>query len=703
MRKEEFWAAVLQSPIFKSFEESQPPQQWLPFRYSLDYADACERLDVSAALSEHPDDDTMTKVALFVVQYLETQVKQRDNNRRRMYGLLLERLTQIYSENSDNDDNDEYKVLLTEIVIQNDLDTLQKTISILKTYPSTLKRLLTFALGCCVLYRRIEMAQFIWSQHPRTFSHDAQTWDFDNPHQKETMMQLAVRQNDWVMLEFLMRAALAQNQKVGEPVVSYASECCNSGLIEKLMASGLVDDDVEEEEEDNVFDVDDVANNHKQHLAEKNCRDAFAMLFRPGSKESIARIRRQMKHKPRSSMLIPRCDVTVESMQTLLDPNEMLDDAVINAYLTLAETTAHRHAADRFGKNKIWNIHQLAVDRAAYPEMEREWDACETIILPIHLTSMMHWVLAVFFPKRKICVLFDSLYDNHKRKEAILALLQNQPNLVYLMHKQWTGNRWQDDWVFPDVQLVAGEYPKQTNGVDCGVFVCAFAVAALFDTRIPNEIPTRQVRERMAVDIFENKFHGSRTRVTPNLYEAILDIQDAGGEEEEEAAKFEKIVNLIETSTLAELLKYFAVICELLLTNPYDNAGWCYDASQIFFVLMSTVARLACHWCGGVRKDVFEALDVDFPSSSSSSVFQACTSWMVELYHPDVDVDDTSGVFIAWFPVFWEVMNEGVMRYLHGRLQQPTNPQTLVAVREWMENKKYEIQFEHPEYTAKFF
>lgn len=91
----------------------------------------------------------------------------------------------------------------------------------------------------------------------------------------------------------------------------------------------------------------------------------------------------------------------------------------------------------------------------------------DVVIIPI--SSDAHWCLAVIYPKRREIKYFDSLGSCNADNETVLTKLANYIKSECL--EQHGGELDMSRWIKKTVQ----EIPRQQNGHDCGVFVCAYA------------------------------------------------------------------------------------------------------------------------------------------------------------------------------------------------------------------------------------
>jgi hypothetical protein len=100
----------------------------------------------------------------------------------------------------------------------------------------------------------------------------------------------------------------------------------------------------------------------------------------------------------------------------------------------------------------------------AYLKNTSNIDHLDGILLPCLLKN--HWILAVFWPKRRKISVMDSIGSYINLLEVPLR------KLVHIMFGTEEGS---DSWMF----IEEANLPKQENGVDCGVFVCRYAFSVL--------------------------------------------------------------------------------------------------------------------------------------------------------------------------------------------------------------------------------
>ncbi|XP_035190441.1 sentrin-specific protease 2 isoform X2 [Oxyura jamaicensis] len=90
----------------------------------------------------------------------------------------------------------------------------------------------------------------------------------------------------------------------------------------------------------------------------------------------------------------------------------------------------------------------------------------DLIVVPIHLT--MHWALAVIDVRRKTIMYFDSMAQKgDKICEALFQYLQEESQEKRNLELSFS------EWILRNME--PHEIPQQTNGSDCGVFLCKYA------------------------------------------------------------------------------------------------------------------------------------------------------------------------------------------------------------------------------------
>jgi hypothetical protein len=189
------------------------------------------------------------------------------------------------------------------------------------------------------------------------------------------------------------------------------------------------------------------------------------------------------------------CEVKRREFKHLKD-GKWLNDSIIHSYLMLLQqyVTTKRicnvHVFDPF----FWSL----LLENPYSEM-KSWTKSRTknvnifeldiLYIPINIGNS-HWAsIAVFFKESRI-VYYDSLLvedkDATERMDCIFRYLTKEweENHKYFGLSQST-KPIRNQWIFKVATV-----PKQTNGNDCGVYVCAFAQCVLFDTNVNTVTPS---------------------------------------------------------------------------------------------------------------------------------------------------------------------------------------------------------------------
>ncbi|NXC37554.1 SENP2 protease, partial [Penelope pileata] len=160
--------------------------------------------------------------------------------------------------------------------------------------------------------------------------------------------------------------------------------------------------------------------------------------------------------------------ITREDIHTLADI-QWLNDEVINFYMNLL--------MERGKKEGYPSVY--AFSTFFYPKLDfggykavRRWTRDvdlfkqDMVIVPIHLTA--HWTLAVIDMRKKTITYFDSFgKKGDKICDTLFRYLQEeskQKRKLELSAAEWTLR-----------SMASHEIPQQTNGSDCGVFLCKYA------------------------------------------------------------------------------------------------------------------------------------------------------------------------------------------------------------------------------------
>ena len=212
---------------------------------------------------------------------------------------------------------------------------------------------------------------------------------------------------------------------------------------------------------------------------------------------------RSISSQPESSLIINRFNIPITA-KTLhcLNPEQWLCDEIVNFYFALIEETSE--------STMCWNsfFYTKLSSPAGYAGV-KTWTAKRNVrifsgalkrmFIPIHTVD--HWALGVVDFEKKYTRYLDSLGSDHTPFHANIMqhYLQSeyessQPNL-------------KKDEYFKDWRVKARpkNLPLQSNGSDCGVFICMYALALSKGIRLgKTEIGASSVanmRKRIAVEI----------------------------------------------------------------------------------------------------------------------------------------------------------------------------------------------------------
>ncbi|NWI97585.1 SENP2 protease, partial [Pitta sordida] len=152
-----------------------------------------------------------------------------------------------------------------------------------------------------------------------------------------------------------------------------------------------------------------------------------------------------------------------------------LNDEVINFYMNLLVERSKKegypalHAFNTFFYPKLCSGGYKAVRRwTRGVDLFKQ----DLILVPIHLTA--HWTLLVIEIRKKTIKYFDSL--GQKGDNICKTLLQylqeesREKRNLELTVSEWTLRNPKFPFLY-----IPQEIPQQTNGSDCGVFVCKYA------------------------------------------------------------------------------------------------------------------------------------------------------------------------------------------------------------------------------------
>lgn len=184
-----------------------------------------------------------------------------------------------------------------------------------------------------------------------------------------------------------------------------------------------------------------------------------------------------------------------------LEPGKDLNDKIINNYLNILQ----RRSEECPKTKRVLSIKsQFFVrwdnDNKGYKNVERWFNKIDLLVadivfFPLHIVGRTtskgvklkdHWVLLVARPKKRDIVAFDSLGNEHNTRMAQVQHLFKQETVRRkrkFEEHQWT------------TLNMLKTCPQQTNGYDCGVFLCHIA------DLLSRELPIKTITERTSQEL----------------------------------------------------------------------------------------------------------------------------------------------------------------------------------------------------------
>jgi Ulp1 family protease len=203
-----------------------------------------------------------------------------------------------------------------------------------------------------------------------------------------------------------------------------------------------------------------------------------------------------------------------------LQPGEWLNDHVINAYLGLlidaaeGQVMLNQRTRSSFAFSTFF--HSVLLDGESefdFASVERWTQAhgnraqgvdlfsMDMVFVPVNI-GRMHWALAVIKMRQKRIEYYDSLHKDGRRTLEGLFLYLQAEHLSHKLEPMDTAG-----WQLENVCSI----PRQTNGCDCGVFLCTFAECLLFNhpvTSFDTSDTAVKNRLRMAWSLKNKKYIG---------------------------------------------------------------------------------------------------------------------------------------------------------------------------------------------------
>ncbi|POS87504.1 hypothetical protein EPUL_000678 [Erysiphe pulchra] len=208
-------------------------------------------------------------------------------------------------------------------------------------------------------------------------------------------------------------------------------------------------------------------------------------------------------------------ELRIKDFKTLLDQRAWLNDEIINSYIEWIVDAANRNALEEISRFdlKPSSIPSFIAHNSFFYEtlkkrgpkslerlMKRKGAPgislleVDSIFIPI--CNGLHWTLGVVRPVAKTIEYFDSMGGNPSQFVFFIQMwLKNQLGESYSS----------EEWTIPKTACA-----NQTNGYDCGVFVCtnAFCVAVGLDTLCYDESDMTRQRKNIAAILLNRGFTG---------------------------------------------------------------------------------------------------------------------------------------------------------------------------------------------------
>lgn len=219
------------------------------------------------------------------------------------------------------------------------------------------------------------------------------------------------------------------------------------------------------------------------------------MSSRASTTDSQAQQLTPLKRKREKPIIIPNDgalkeepyfldDQAMQRVADLLTQDKWINDDCINKVLEV------------FNPDPVaWYVASThLVVRGEHPETvspkQRELfiDPPRKLLIPLHLSNMSHWALAVFDRKRNRCLVFDPMGSNNCN-ELASKIVQG----FLKRHGLWEGEVVMDCDPFPSV--------RQTDSINCGIFVLAVALHLLHGRKVETVNP-KLWRELLAAYFF---------------------------------------------------------------------------------------------------------------------------------------------------------------------------------------------------------
>uniref|UniRef100_A0A1X7TAJ2 Ubiquitin-like protease family profile domain-containing protein n=1 Tax=Amphimedon queenslandica TaxID=400682 RepID=A0A1X7TAJ2_AMPQE len=228
--------------------------------------------------------------------------------------------------------------------------------------------------------------------------------------------------------------------------------------------------------------------------------------------------------------------LSLDDVRKVYSVGQWLTDSKKSDYYALSSTVFVKAAA-----NDLKNINTYVKEKISDKQ---------AILIPCCMQS--HWILAVYWPKRCMMALMDSIggYENVVEK-PLRRLIDKFAELKIVEHNAYC--------------VVVEDVPKQENNSDCGAFVCRFANELVSESLKPYTFETSSIELRSwIVDVF-------RKSLMPKFcFTEVLDSQLKLFNEELLAAGYIK-VNTKDSAIVNLNYQAFLDIFELEVTEFFKS------------------------------------------------------------------------------------------------------------------------------------
>ena len=165
--------------------------------------------------------------------------------------------------------------------------------------------------------------------------------------------------------------------------------------------------------------------------------------------------------------------VSLEALHRVRNGDKLMDEEINAFFILLAQRSLNNKLLPRVHTFSSFLLPSIAKDECVERVGKRlakiyNLFGFEIIIIPIHVPNMMHWTLIEVRPKITQICFYDSrrIYQGINECKQMLKFFHTVCQHSHLRHdydsKLWSVSAAQD-------------IPLQTNGVDCGIFVCQIA------------------------------------------------------------------------------------------------------------------------------------------------------------------------------------------------------------------------------------